>query len=638
MAGYHQPDAKARIGWSIHGRTGAYCILISVFMLVFSRWCLGQMAPNLHPIQDRTVSGVERVVSPVETDDIYLETMPSWHSNDQDDRQKLAVGDLNGDGYPEVYSACRVSTGSEGRDRAYVNSEGQLLQDPWWTQDPAISCYSAALSDADTNGYLDVAIADSSGGAIHLNNGGVLRREVSWRGTDHGITKDVAWAWVRQDPCPELICASDNSTGQNIPSALHDNTAGALSIPVWTNQAYRDRCCAWGDIDNDGDPDLCLGNFEGQNHIYRNTDQHLETWAHWTSFLSDGTLSVAFADINADGWLDLVEGNYNSPNRVYFNLGDGEFETSPSWSSTVVTNTWQLGLGDVDNDGDIDLVCGARNTGDVDKVFENTGFGLNPVPVWSSALATNTVGLALADFDLDGDLDLVTASAGSYIYRYENLIQTANTAPDPPTVLNSEVHDSSVTLTWNDGDDLETPAVLLTYNLRVGTAPGLADVVHAPAGMQNSCPSFGNHWHAQTKTLDDLDVGIYYWSVQTVDAGFVRSGWAAEQSFEITPSSADWLIGVNPLTYSLAGVYPNPFNPEAVVEFTVPHRFSVRLTVVNTLGQTVAVLADRVFDSGTHRVMWDGRNVLGRPAASGLYLFVLTSDKGSCTEKAILLR
>jgi len=579
------------------------------------------------------------MAQPLGMDDIFLETLPSWHSNDSDGRQRLALGDLNGDGYPEIYSPSRSGGGFEGRDRVYTNVSGQFQADPSWIQDPPFPCYSADMADADLDGDLDVAVADSNGGAYYGNSGGVLESEPTWQSMFQCVTMDVGWAWVTQDAYADLLAANNSGQQPEQGSALFRNLSGPLGVlPSWNITGGQDYCCAWGDVDNDGSIDLCIGSFNDHDRIYRSSNGMLENWAHWTSYLSDGTLSVAFADINADGWLDLVEGTYDAPVRVYFNLGNGEFETSPSWSSTIEFRVWQIAAGDVDNDGDIDVVCGTEDPSDGDVIFENTGSGLNPVPPWSSAMASSTMGVALGDIDRDGDLDLVTASWASHVYLYQNLIQTPNATPQSPASLNAVEEGNLIVLSWGDGADAESPTNVLTYNLRVGTAPGLADVVYSEIGPGNTHPSFGLMWHARTKTLHNLAAGTYYWSVQTVDAGLLRSGWAQEQSFQSTGSSVENVGTSFPFSYGLKELYPNPFNASVVVDFNLPNSAAGKLAVYNTLGQLMTVLFDGQASAGDHQVRWEGVDRNGNPVGSGVYLFVLSTPAGSSVKKGILLR
>jgi len=82
-----------------------------------------------------------------------------------------------------------------------------------------------------------------------------------------------------------------------------------------------------------------------------------------------------------------------------------------------------------------------------------------------------------------------------------------------------------------------------------------------------------------------------------------------------------------PTALALGNNYPNPFNPETVIPFTVPESpepVKVRLAIYNSAGQRIRVLLDgQIVRSGKHEVAWDGRDELGRKAASGIYLYRL---------------
>ncbi|MCC5898875.1 MAG: S8 family serine peptidase [Phormidium sp. BM_Day4_Bin.17] len=108
-----------------------------------------------------------------------------------------------------------------------------------------------------------------------------------------------------------------------------------------------------------------------------------------------------------------------------------------------------------------------------------------------------------------------------------------NTPPTTPTNLNSEISEDTATLTWDAATDEETPQSDLTYNLRVGTTPGGSDVLDDT----REGGAIGNVAGNTNWTLEDLDPGTYYWSVQTVDSGFETSDPASEQSFTVEPST-----------------------------------------------------------------------------------------------------
>ncbi|HPM38667.1 MAG TPA: S8 family serine peptidase [candidate division Zixibacteria bacterium] len=84
--------------------------------------------------------------------------------------------------------------------------------------------------------------------------------------------------------------------------------------------------------------------------------------------------------------------------------------------------------------------------------------------------------------------------------------------------------------------------------------------------------------------------------------------------------------------------YPNPFNPETNISFSLTGATRVQVTVYNTLGQEVAVLLDKRLEAGRHTVSWGGCDGAGRPAASGVYLYRITTDEGVVSRKMLLLK
>ena len=93
-----------------------------------------------------------------------------------------------------------------------------------------------------------------------------------------------------------------------------------------------------------------------------------------------------------------------------------------------------------------------------------------------------------------------------------------------------------------------------------------------------------------------------------------------------------------PLTFELYQNYPNPFNPNTLIQYDLPKSTSVRLEIYNTLGQRIRTLINRTQSSGHYLISWDGLDDLGRPAASGVYLYCIIAGNSSLTRKALLLR
>ncbi len=92
------------------------------------------------------------------------------------------------------------------------------------------------------------------------------------------------------------------------------------------------------------------------------------------------------------------------------------------------------------------------------------------------------------------------------------------------------------------------------------------------------------------------------------------------------------------LTTALSGNYPNPFNPETTIAFSLEKAGSVKLEVYNIKGQKVITLANGNMDKGRHNVVWNGRDNNGRKVSSGLYLYRLKTEKEEFNSKMILMK
>ena len=95
---------------------------------------------------------------------------------------------------------------------------------------------------------------------------------------------------------------------------------------------------------------------------------------------------------------------------------------------------------------------------------------------------------------------------------------------------------------------------------------------------------------------------------------------------------------VIPGTFDLNQNYPNPFNPSTTINFTVPNFSDVKISVFDLNGKLVNTLVDAPFSSGTYNVMWDGDDSNGNKVAAGIYMYNLTSDETSITNKMILIK
>ncbi|MFO7916089.1 MAG: T9SS type A sorting domain-containing protein [Candidatus Krumholzibacteriales bacterium] len=84
--------------------------------------------------------------------------------------------------------------------------------------------------------------------------------------------------------------------------------------------------------------------------------------------------------------------------------------------------------------------------------------------------------------------------------------------------------------------------------------------------------------------------------------------------------------------------YPNPFNPSTSIPFSIFRRGRVKAAVFDAAGRKVATLADRVFNAGTHRLHWDGRDTRAGEVPSGVYFARVSAGDFTGTVKMVLIR
>jgi YVTN family beta-propeller protein len=89
--------------------------------------------------------------------------------------------------------------------------------------------------------------------------------------------------------------------------------------------------------------------------------------------------------------------------------------------------------------------------------------------------------------------------------------------------------------------------------------------------------------------------------------------------------------------FSLHQNYPNPFNPETTIEFETYENGTVLLEIFNVLGKGIRKLVNKTLPAGSHSMVWDGKNDLGRKVPSGIYLYRLQMGGESSVRKMQLI-
>ena len=172
---------------------------------------------------------------------------------------------------------------------------------------------------------------------------------------------------------------------------------------------------AWGDYDSDGDLDLYVG-FRGKaNRLYQNTGNFFTDVAPDVGLADeDETRAVAWGDYDSDGDLDLYVGFTADPtshNKLYENQGEGKsfIDKSSELGLDRSGTTRQPSFIDYDGDGDLDLFVAFRDQ--LNRLYRNEGGSFTDVTETSGiGDPRRTVGASWFDADGDSDLDVFVAN------------------------------------------------------------------------------------------------------------------------------------------------------------------------------------------------------------------------------------
>lgn len=327
--------------------------------------------------------------------------LPKFAYESGNENWSVAVGDIDKDGDIDV-----VSCSKEGNINFHPNDgKGRFIGKKSFPagNDNRNIC----LADLNADGWLDVATVSKGDGRLNwlLNDksGGFQAKKSIETGT---FPHDVTAADVNQDGFIDLITVVNTQNTLN----LHfgdgtGNFTGATKIPT----GLAPRSCVVADMNADGIPDILVGSDDRNVNFHQGTGGgKLKPKVIWLSGGANWGLVVD--DFNKDKKLDYATASYTD-NLLCVHLQKSVVNGVPTFDRKCQPSgdfNFDITTGDFDMDGDIDIVT-ASTRDEVINVHINQGDGTfgpkNKITSgnWNSAIAGG-------DFDGDTDLDIVTSS------------------------------------------------------------------------------------------------------------------------------------------------------------------------------------------------------------------------------------
>jgi hypothetical protein len=410
-------------------------------------------------------------------------------------------------------------------------------------------------ADLNNDGYLDLIACGASAFdpawseytasmSVYRNNGNETFTLATSTNLPALALCSVDIADVDKDGKPDIALSGSGTDGSDL-TKIYRNTGNFAFTALATLDGLHHSRLKFGDYNQDGFPDLLLSGFvvssDPKTYLYRNERNGTFTKIN-TGFAGVAYGDITWADLNSDGLQDVVFTGSKSGNSVKIyrnNYPSGFQEITETILPGLIHST--LDVADFDLDGDADLIFSGGNCGSskTEIYLSNSDFSFTKDAFAMPAVTHGTV--ACGDFNNDSRIDFLLSGPPcdnsekvTLLYTHDGE-QTIN-PPSIPNGLQSVVNPQGVLLKWQKSIQQPGYSNALTYNVYIGNASGEQNILRTHARLSDgrlSFPAQGNNFSTDSLSLA-LPAGTYYWGVQGISPNYRYSVFSTEQSFIVT--------------------------------------------------------------------------------------------------------
>ena len=383
----------------------------------------------------------------------------------------VTIVDINEDGFLDIYVSCSNSqtNNDKRRNKFYLNKNGEKfieMASDLGIDDPGYTTHASFL-DYDQDGDLDLYVLNhpidfhdrrklnnhekiengtNKSDKFYRNNGNLTFTDVSLEAgiNNHGFGLSVNVCDFNNDGYPDIFTTNDWGLYDQYFINQKNGTFIDMAKESFPKQSFSSMGSVISDFNNDGHPDIFVSEMESEDHATH------RSYAH-------GVPELVF-----QRKLESAQYHYQCfRNALHLNNGDGTYREIARAANVDASDwSWSSILADFDNDGWKDLFVSngyyfrpeldhrptlsklkSRYRRDekgikekyikanpksifdsVNRFYKNgQNFAFNDMTAdWTEAENSLSYGAAIADFDNDGDLDIITANMNQYAFLYEN--------------------------------------------------------------------------------------------------------------------------------------------------------------------------------------------------------------------------